>query len=166
MKQHPCASIWGLFIFYRREKRWSAVRFQRSKSTWLIWHISFPSIHQLAVIRPPYVHQKAELRALRAASRFISAAFPLPRKYMYTCFKLRENLMIRCEEHKKITKWKNNVQEDPWAIVWWRIQWTKNRFNQPEWHRCSEVIQGRTSRIQQSKISVKHKKRVNYLGTK
>lgn len=66
------------------------------------------------------VHQKAELRALRAASRLISAAFPLPRKYMYTCCKLRENLMVRCEEHKELNKWKNNAQWDPW-VLWWRI---------------------------------------------
>ena len=33
------------------------------------------------------MHHIAALMAPRAASRFISAAFPLPRKYMYTCCK-------------------------------------------------------------------------------
>uniref|UniRef100_A0A0A9DT93 Uncharacterized protein n=1 Tax=Arundo donax TaxID=35708 RepID=A0A0A9DT93_ARUDO len=47
--------------------------------------IRFPSIHQLAIINPLYFHQKAELNTPRAACCFISAAFPLPRKYMYTC---------------------------------------------------------------------------------
>lgn len=38
-----------------------------------------------SVLSSTEVYYKAALIAPRAASRFISAALPLPRKYMYTC---------------------------------------------------------------------------------
>ena len=39
-----------------------------------------------------FLHQNAELRAPRVACCFISWAFPLPEKYMYTCCMLSKRV--------------------------------------------------------------------------
>lgn len=79
-----------------KSARCSAVRDVHYANARLATHVScfLPLISSGYSFAQGMFHQNAELRAPRAASRFISAAFPLPRKYMYTCCMLSEQSMV------------------------------------------------------------------------
>lgn len=64
-------------------------------------HVQSIKHHHLrfSATRPGWHHHSPALIAPLAASRLTSADLPLPRKYMYTCWK--QNKRKKCEEKKK-----------------------------------------------------------------